>query len=205
MMKWLVLMPNLRVAKMNFDKLKFARDAYTVGRHPSIKDGLGFRREVKNLTSQRAPISAKDKGKAPMTSSNQKNHAFIYDRKFSRNTYHNRSLNAYNSHAMFGSSSSFVHGRNMPRNNVVHHVPKKMQNKSAIVFGPIPCMPLKNILIPCMPLAPHVIDTKKYTYMPLSGTQGMSIKSDGIPGIFSLFFMPATLILYFHVKKESGS
>jgi hypothetical protein len=52
-------------------------------------------------------------------------------------------------------------------------------------FGPIPCMPLKNILIPCMPLAPHVIDTKKYTYMPLSGTQGMSIKSDGIPGIFS--------------------
>jgi hypothetical protein len=136
MMKWLVLMPNLRVAKMNFDKLKFARDAYTVGRHPSIKDGLGFRREVKNLTSQRAPISAKDKGKAPMTSSNQKNHAFIYDRKFSRNTYHNRSLNAYNSHAMFGSSSSFVHGRNMPRNNVVHHVPKKTQNKAATVFMP---------------------------------------------------------------------
>jgi hypothetical protein len=46
-------------------------------------------------------------------------------------------------------------------------------------------MPLENILISCMPLAPHVIDTKKYTYMPLSGTQGMSIKSDGIPGIFS--------------------
>jgi hypothetical protein len=45
-------------------------------------------------------------------------------------------------------------------------------------------MPLENILVPCMPLAPHVIDTKKYTYMPLSGTQGMSIKSDGIPGIF---------------------
>jgi hypothetical protein len=52
-------------------------------------------------------------------------------------------------------------------------------------IGPIPCMPLENILIPCMPLAPHVIDTKKYTYMPLSGTQGMSIKYDGIPGIFS--------------------
>jgi hypothetical protein len=55
-------------------------------------------------------------------------------------------------------------------------------------FGPIPCMPLENILIPCMPLTPHVIDTKKYTYMPLSGTQGMSIKSDGIPEIFSIFF-----------------
>jgi Ribonuclease G/E len=53
-------------------------------------------------------------------------------------------------------------------------------------IGPIPYMPLENILISCMPLAPHVIDTKKYTYMPLSGTQGMSIKSDGIPGIFSM-------------------
>jgi hypothetical protein len=35
---------------------------------------------------------------------------------------------------MFGSSSSFVHGRNMTRNHVVHHVSKKMQNKSATVF-----------------------------------------------------------------------
>jgi hypothetical protein len=26
--------------------------------------------------------------------------------------------------------------------------------------------------------------TQKCTYMPLNGTQGMSIKSDGIPGIF---------------------
>jgi hypothetical protein len=48
-------------------------------------------------------------------------------------------------------------------------------------------MPLKNILIPCMSLAPHVIDTKKYTYMPLSGIQGIIIKSDGIRGIFSKF------------------
>jgi hypothetical protein len=54
-----------------------------------------------------------------------------------------------------------------------------------MILEPIPCMPLENILVPCMPLAPHVIDTKKCTYMPLSGTQGMSIKSDGIPGIFS--------------------
>jgi hypothetical protein len=35
----------LKTCKINFDKLKFARDAYTVGRHPSIKDGLSFRRE----------------------------------------------------------------------------------------------------------------------------------------------------------------
>src|SRR5688572_23976610 len=107
----------LKTCKSDFDKLKFARDAYTVGRHPSIKDGLGFRREAKNLTSQRAPILNKEKGKAPMTSSSQKNHAFTYD-----------------SHAMIVSSSSFMHSRNMPRDNVVHHVARKMQNESATVF-----------------------------------------------------------------------
>jgi predicted RNase H-like nuclease (RuvC/YqgF family) len=32
----------LKTCKVEFDKLKFARDAYTVGRHPLIKDGLGF-------------------------------------------------------------------------------------------------------------------------------------------------------------------
>jgi hypothetical protein len=31
-----------KTCKVDFDKLKFARDAYTIGRHPSIKDGLGF-------------------------------------------------------------------------------------------------------------------------------------------------------------------
>ena len=80
----------LKTCKSDFDKLKFARDAYTVGRHPSIKDGLGFLKEAKNLTSQRTPIFNKEKGKAPMASCIQKNHAFIYDRKVSRNTHYNR-------------------------------------------------------------------------------------------------------------------
>jgi hypothetical protein len=75
----------LKTRKNDFDKLKFARDAYTIGRHPSIKDRLGFKKEAKNLTSQRAPILNKEKVKAPMANSSQKNHAFIYDRKFSRN------------------------------------------------------------------------------------------------------------------------
>jgi hypothetical protein len=35
----------LKTCKINFDKLKFAKDAYTAGRHPSIKDGLGFERK----------------------------------------------------------------------------------------------------------------------------------------------------------------
>jgi hypothetical protein len=53
----------LKTSKNDFDKLKFARDAYTIGRHPSINDGLGFKREAKNLTSQRAPFSTRKKGR----------------------------------------------------------------------------------------------------------------------------------------------
>jgi hypothetical protein len=59
----------LKTCKVDFDKLKFARDAYAIGRHPSIKDGLGFRRETKNITSQKAPVLNKEKVKAPMASS----------------------------------------------------------------------------------------------------------------------------------------
>jgi hypothetical protein len=128
-----VASPNaqLKTCKSDFDKLKFARDAYTIGRHPSIKDGLGFRKEAKNLTSQRAPIPNKEKGKAPMASSIQRNHSFIYsDKKFSRN---NHKSYAYDSHAMIA-SSSFVHGRNMPRKNVVHHVPRKLCTEPSTIY-----------------------------------------------------------------------
>jgi hypothetical protein len=125
----------LKTCKSDFDKLKFARDAYTIGRHPSIKDGRGFRKETKNLTSQKAPILNKEKGKAPMASSPQRNHAFMYDRKIAS---HNKSYahTAYNdSHDMFASSSTFVHGRSRPRkNHVVHHVPRKMCNIPTSVF-----------------------------------------------------------------------
>jgi hypothetical protein len=98
----------LKTCKINFDQLKFARDAYTVGRHPSIKDGLGFRKEAKNLTSQKAPILAKEKGKTPMASSVQKNHAFMYNRKIASHNRRN-DHDACESHAMFASSSNF-HG-----------------------------------------------------------------------------------------------
>jgi hypothetical protein len=108
----------LKTCKVDFDKLKFARDAYTVGRHPSIKDGLGFRKETKNLTSQRTLVLNKEKGKAPMASSPQRNHDFIYDKKIASRSHYNKSYvhAAYNdSHAMFASSSTFVHGRSRPR------------------------------------------------------------------------------------------
>jgi hypothetical protein len=140
------LSAQLKTSKKKFEKLKFARDAYTIGRHPSIKDGLGFKREAKNLTSQKAPIPAKEKGKAPMASSAKKNHAFMYhDRRHAKNA--NRSYDAfdsyvYDSHAMFASSSSIMHDRNlarrnvsnhMPRRNVVH-VPRKIINESSIIY-----------------------------------------------------------------------
>src|SRR6187455_1151520 len=96
----------LKTSKSEVDKIKFARDAYTVGRHPSIKDGLGFKREAKNLTSHKAPIFVKEKGKAPMASSDKRNHAFLYhDRRHARNAYNNSDSHVYDSHAMTASSS----------------------------------------------------------------------------------------------------
>jgi hypothetical protein len=123
----------------DYDKLKFAWDAYTVGRHPSVKDGLGFRKKTKNLTSQRTSVINMEKGKAPMASSSQKNHAYIYDRKFisharcyDRIVSHDATIN---SHAMFASSSSFVHGRSRPRRNyATSHAPRKVYNGPTTVY-----------------------------------------------------------------------
>jgi hypothetical protein len=131
----------LKTSKSEFDKLKFARDAYTIGRHPSIKDGLGFKREAKNLTSHKVSISVKEKGKAPVASKVQKNHAFMYhDRRHLRNVY--RSYDAYESHAMVASSSSIMHDRNVARKNVVHnmprrnfvHAPRKVMNEPSTIY-----------------------------------------------------------------------
>jgi hypothetical protein len=78
----------LKTCKDNYEKLKFARDAYTIGRHPSIKDGLGFQKETKNLTSQRTSNLNKEKGKAPMASSSKKNHAYLYDKRITSIAHH---------------------------------------------------------------------------------------------------------------------
>jgi hypothetical protein len=61
-----------------------------------------------------------------MTNNSQKNHAFMYhDRKFSRNVHYDRSYNAYDSNVMITLSSSFMHGRDMTKKNVIHHMPRK--------------------------------------------------------------------------------
>jgi hypothetical protein len=122
----------LKTCKDNHEKLKFARDSYTIGRHPSIKDGLGFQKGTKNLTSQRTSNLNKEKGKAPMASSSQKNHAYLY-KKTPNVAHHDRCHNHatlptyHDSHAMFATSSSHAHGRSRPRHShVVSHPPRKV-------------------------------------------------------------------------------
>jgi hypothetical protein len=123
----------LKTCKKSYEKLKFARDAYTVGRHPSIKDGLGFRKETKNLTSQRILGLNKEKGMAPMASSSQKNHAYLYDKKFNSHAHNDKGYDnivshnaAFNPHVIVVSSSTYAYGRNRPRrNHVVSHAPRK--------------------------------------------------------------------------------
>jgi hypothetical protein len=135
----------LKTCKNDYEKLKFARDAYIVGRHPSIKDGLGFRKETKNLTNQGTSDLNKGKGKAPMASSSysshdQKNHAYLYAH-VNKVSHHDRSYNHaalpiyHDSHAMFASISTYAHGRNRPRrNHVVSHAPRKTCNGPTIVY-----------------------------------------------------------------------
>jgi hypothetical protein len=134
----------LKICKDECDKVKFARDAFTIGRHPSIKDGLGFQRGTKDLKSQKASSIIREKGKAPLASSShslhdKKNHAYLYAHvKNVSHVAHHDTCNDhvvlhvhdddFVSHAMIvDSSSSHVHGRSRPRlhmSHVVSNTPK---------------------------------------------------------------------------------
>jgi hypothetical protein len=135
----------LKICKNECEKIKFARDAYTIGRHPSIKDGLGFQKGTKNLTSQKASNLIKEKGKAPLASSSnsfhgKKNYAYLYahvknasnvahhDVCYDRNILPMRHDAVFDTHAMYASSSSsYVHGMIRPRRHV-HHVSHASRN-----------------------------------------------------------------------------
>jgi hypothetical protein len=45
----------LKTCKNDIEKVKFSRDAFTIGRHPSIKDGLGFKGGAKDTKNHKAP------------------------------------------------------------------------------------------------------------------------------------------------------
>jgi hypothetical protein len=84
----------LKTCKNEVEKVKFARDAFTFGRHPSIEDGLGFQKGTKNTKSQKA-LNFTKKGNAPMASSShsfheKKNHAYLYShvKNVSHNAHH---------------------------------------------------------------------------------------------------------------------
>jgi hypothetical protein len=73
----------LKTCKIEVEKVKFSRDAFTIGRHPSIKDKLGFQKGTKDTKSQKALNFTKETGKAPIASSShsfleKKNHAYLY-------------------------------------------------------------------------------------------------------------------------------
>jgi hypothetical protein len=62
-----------------------------------------------------------------MASSPQRNHAFIYNRKIASSSNYNKSFvhTAYNdSHAMFASSSTFVHGRINAVSKILNYISK---------------------------------------------------------------------------------
>jgi hypothetical protein len=142
----------LKTCKSDYERLKFVRDAYTIGRQPSIKDELGFQKGTKNLRSQRTSNLNKEKGKAPMASSShsshdKKNHAYLYAhvKNVSSVAHHDRWYNrvvlpvrhdaAFNSHAMFVSSSSYTHGRSRTRHHhVASHVPRNASNGPTILY-----------------------------------------------------------------------
>jgi hypothetical protein len=141
----------LKISIMKNDKIKFARDAYTIGRHPSIKNGLGFQKGIKNLTSQRISNLIKEKGKAPMASSShsshdRKNHANLYAhvKNASSIIHHNhvvfptRHDVVFDSHDMLASSSSmYASGRNIPRRHVHHvasHAPRNASNGPTMLY-----------------------------------------------------------------------
>jgi hypothetical protein len=50
--------------KDEVEKVKNFRDAFTIGRNPCIKDGLGFHGRAKNIKSHTNPNFTKEKGKA---------------------------------------------------------------------------------------------------------------------------------------------
>jgi hypothetical protein len=130
----------LKNCKNEVEKVKFARDAFTIGRHPSIKDGLGLQKGTKNTKSQKDLNLTKEKGKAPMASSmhpvhENRNHAHLYSHvnNTSLNAYHVTCNDKFTPHIAIASSSDRSRSRrHAPRN--VSYAPKNASHGPSILF-----------------------------------------------------------------------
>jgi hypothetical protein len=132
----------LKICKSEVEKVKFARDAFTIGRHPSIKAGFGFQKGTKNTKSQKVLNFTKEKGKANMASSlhsihKKKNHAYLYSHVKNASHYaHHDTCNdsvtfpkcrdgVFTPRTMFASSSDSNRSRTRRHaSHVVSHAPK---------------------------------------------------------------------------------
>jgi hypothetical protein len=132
---------NLKL-EIEVEKVKFARDAFNIGRHPSIKDGHVFQKGTKDTKNQKAFNFTKEKGKASMASSSHsfhehKNDAYLYSyvKNVSHNVHHDICNDSYASqkrhdgvftpHTMFVSSSHSSRSRTRCHaSHVVSHAPK---------------------------------------------------------------------------------
>jgi hypothetical protein len=96
------------------------------------------------MTSHRTSNINKEKGKASMASSSQKNHTYLY-KKVAHVTHHDKCHNhpvfpvyhddVFSSHAMFATSSSHAHGRSMPRcNHTTSHAPRKVNTSPTTIY-----------------------------------------------------------------------
>jgi hypothetical protein len=76
-----------------------------------------------------------------MASNSQNNHAYMYDRKFTRHAHNDRCYDHavlpgyHTSHAMIASSSTYAYGRNRHRHNhAVSHAPRRACNGPTTVY-----------------------------------------------------------------------
>jgi hypothetical protein len=126
---------------------------------PPFRMDLVSKKGTKNLTSQRASNLIKENEKAPMASSlhsfhDKKNCAYLYAHvKNSSNIAHHDGCYdravlpvhhdaAFDSHAIFASSSSsYVHCRSRPRHHVHHvvsHAPRNASNGPTMLYRTYP-------------------------------------------------------------------
>jgi hypothetical protein len=128
----------LKSCKSAIEKVKFARDAFTIGRHPSIKDGIGFQKGTKNTKSQKDLNFTKEKGKSPMANSvhsvhEKRNHAYLYShvKSTSHNAYHVICNDNFTPRTVIASSSD----RSRTRCHASHVVSHALKNMNAS-YGP---------------------------------------------------------------------